>query len=172
MVDKRTDVWSFGLVLFEMLTGKGMYAGKSLAETIAAVIHQEPTLKALPKDTPRKIRALLELCLRKDPRMRLRDMGDARIAVQEYLTGARRHDGGSAFSPSTTAPVAAVCRFAPWAAIALLAVLAWLVKVDPPLPGKPVSRSEIPLGKGELLMHDYRHGVAFSEGSASGLRLV
>lgn len=169
VVDKRTGVWSFGLVLFEMLAAKGMYAGKSLTDTIAAVIHQDPTLEALPKDTPRKIRALLERCLRKDPRMRLRDMGDVRIAVQECLTGAAGTTEEVLFSPPPGLPSR---RLAPWAAVPLLALGAWLVKVDPPLPDKPVSRFEIPLGKGELLMHDYRHGVAFSEGSASGLRLV
>ena len=72
VVDKRTDIWSFGLLLFEMLTGKGMFSGKSFTETPAAVIHRE-----LPEDTPLNIRELVERCLRKDPRMRLRDMGDA-----------------------------------------------------------------------------------------------
>ena len=86
-VDKRTDVWSFGLVLFEMLTGKGMFARKSFTETLAAVIHQKPSLEQLPTETPRGIRELLERCLHKDPRMRLRDMGDARIAIDECLSG-------------------------------------------------------------------------------------
>ena len=86
-VDKRTDIWSFALLLFEMLTGKGMCAGKSLTETIAAVIHQEPSLEQLPKNTPQRIRELLERCLRKDPRLRLRDMGDARITIDECLAG-------------------------------------------------------------------------------------
>ena len=74
-VDKRTDIWAFGVVLFEMLAGRGMYAGRSLTETLVAVIHQEPSLEELPQDTPWKLRELLERCLRKDPRMRLRDMG-------------------------------------------------------------------------------------------------
>ena len=64
-LDKRTDIWSFGLVLFEMLTGKGMYAGKSLTETLAAVIHEEPILEELPPNTPRTVRRLLERCLLK-----------------------------------------------------------------------------------------------------------
>ena len=86
-VDKRTDIWSFGLLLFEMLTDKGMYTGKSFTETLAAVIHQEPSLEELPEATPRKIHELLGRCLRKDPRMRLRDMGDARITIDECLRG-------------------------------------------------------------------------------------
>ena len=91
-LDKRTDIWSFGLVLFEMLTGKGMYAGKSLTETLGAVIHEDPSLEELPRETPPTIGQLIERCLRKDSRMRLRDMGDARIAIDECLSGTIQED--------------------------------------------------------------------------------
>ena len=149
LVDKRTDIWSFGLVLFEMLTGKGMYAGKSLTETIAAVIHQEPSLEDLPKNTPWKIRELLERCLRKDTRMRLRDMGDARIAIHECMTGAAATTE-EVLVPPPPRPLSR--RLVPWAVVPLLALVAWLVKVDPLLPEKPVLRFEIPSGEGELLI--------------------
>ena len=86
-VDKRCDIWAFGLVFFEMLTGKGMYTGRSLTETLAAVIHEEPKLDELPQDTPPpRIRDLLERCLRKDPKLRIRDMGEARITIHECVT--------------------------------------------------------------------------------------
>ncbi len=158
-VDKRTDIWSFGLVLFEMLTGQGMFAGKSFTETVAAVIHQKPSLNDLPQSTPWKIRELLERCLRKDPRMRLRDMGDARITIDECLAG-------DAITPEETlvSPPALPLwrRVAPWAAVPLLAVVAWFIKADAPTPDKPVSRWEIPAGEGQILDHQFRTGVAFS----------
>ncbi len=124
-VDKRTDIWSFGLVLFEMLTGEGMYAGKSFPETLAAVIHQEPRLEELRPDTPRKIRELLERCLRRDSRMRLRDVGDARITIHECLTGTAVTAEEVLASPPSR-PLS--LRLAPWAIAPLLAVVTWAVQ--------------------------------------------
>ena len=158
VVDKRTDIWSFGLLLFEMLTGKGMYTGKSLTETLAAVIHQEPSLEELPPVTPRTIRRLLERCLRKDPRMRLRDMGDARITINECL-------GRGVASPEEVlvdpSPRPLLWRLAPWPVVPLLVALAWFVK-DPTTPTKTVSRWEIPADEGQVFYHKFRTGVAFS----------
>ena len=158
-VDKRTDICSFGLVLFEMLTGKGLYAGKGLTETLAAVIHEEPRLKELPRDTPWTIRKLLERCLRKDPRMRLRDMGDARIAIQECL------DGDAVTANEILVPSGALSwwqRLVPWSAVPILAVLAWVVGSDPLVSEKPVSRFQMEVDKNETLDNGFRHGVAVS----------
>ena len=158
-LDKRTDIWSFGLVLFEMLTGKGMYAGKSFNETIAAVIHQQPRLEELPNDTPSKIRELLGRCLRKDPRMRLRDMGDARITLDECLAeGATPPE--EALVSASEPPLWR--RLAPWAAIPFLAVLSLAVKPDSQVPEKPVTRFQVPLAEGEMVIHWHRHGLALS----------
>ena len=158
-VDKRTDIWSFGLVLFEMLTGKRMYAGKSFNETLAAVIHQEPSLEELPQDTPWKIRELVERCLRKDSRMRLRDMGDARIAIEECLAG-----GPPTSEQSLVVPVATPLwrRAVPWMAVLLMAMLAWWVRADTPVPQKPMSRWELPAESGERVFSGYRHAVSLS----------
>jgi eukaryotic-like serine/threonine-protein kinase len=75
-VDKRTDIWAFGCVLYEMLTGKRAFAGATVSETIAAILDREPDWQALPASTPPHVRRLLERCLEKDPRQRLRDIGD------------------------------------------------------------------------------------------------
>ena len=158
VVDKRTDIWSFGLLLFEMLTGKGMYAEKSLTETIAAVIHQEPSLEQLPEDTPQRIRGLLERCLRKDQRMRLRDMGDARITIGECLGGETALE--EPLAPLTLLPLWR--RLVPWAAVPILVILAGVFRPDVPVPEKLVSRWEIPVGKGQLLNHFFLRGVALS----------
>ncbi len=156
-LDKRTDIWSFGLVLFEILTGKGMYAGKSLTETLAAVIHEDPSLEELPPETPGRIRRLLERCLRKDPNMRLRDMGDARIVLDECLAGAAKEDLVLDFVPTPLKK-----RLVPWAVVPMLMVLAWLMRGWlAPIPEAPISRWEMPAG-GQILAHQFRTGLAFS----------
>ena len=86
VVDKRTDIWAFGCVLYEMLVGRSAFGGDTVSDTIAAVIEREPSWTALPPHTPASIRRLLERCLDKDPRRRLRDVGDARIEIEEALT--------------------------------------------------------------------------------------
>src|SRR6267154_1447194 len=84
-VDKRTDIWAFGCVLYELLTGKEAFRGETLSDTIAAVLEREPDLQLLPPATPSKIRDLLRRCLQKDSQCRLRDIGDARIEIEEAL---------------------------------------------------------------------------------------
>ena len=84
-VDKRTDIWAFGCVLYEMLTGRALFAGETISDTVAAVLKQEPDWQALPADTPAGIRSLLRRCLKKDPVDRLHDIADARIEIQEAI---------------------------------------------------------------------------------------
>jgi serine/threonine protein kinase len=84
-VDRRADIWSFGVVLFEMLTGKSAFAGDSVSETLAAVIKSEPDWNALPVGTPSAIARLASRCLVKDSKERLRDIGEARISISRYL---------------------------------------------------------------------------------------
>jgi len=76
-VDKRTDIWAFGCVLYEMLTGRAAFAGDTIADTIAAILERESDLSKLPATTPPGVRRLLQRCLAKDPKRRLRDIGDA-----------------------------------------------------------------------------------------------
>ena len=84
-VDKRTDIWAFGCVLYEMLTGRRAFAGDSLTDTLAHVIEREPDWRAVPETTPDVVRRLLERCLRKDVRRRLRDIADARIEIDDAI---------------------------------------------------------------------------------------
>jgi serine/threonine protein kinase len=84
-VDKRTDVWAFGCVLYEVLTGRQAFTGETLSDTIAGVLEREPKWSALPAATPPPIHRLLRRCLQKDSHRRLHDIADARIEIEEAL---------------------------------------------------------------------------------------
>src|SRR5258706_8789996 len=84
-VDKRTDIWSFGCVLYECLTGRKCFQGETVSDLIAGILQGEPDLAALPATTPNRVRELLRRCLDKDARHRLRDVGDARIDLEQAI---------------------------------------------------------------------------------------
>jgi serine/threonine protein kinase len=84
-VDKRTDVWAFGCLLFEMLAGRRAFAGETVSETMTAVLEREPDWSGLPENTPQTVRRLLRRCLEKDPHHRLHDIADARIEIDDAL---------------------------------------------------------------------------------------
>ena len=82
-VDKRTDVWAFGCVLYEMLTGKRAFEGETVTDVLAAVLTREPDWAALPEQTPAAVRRVLRKCLQRDAKLRLRDIADARLDLEE-----------------------------------------------------------------------------------------
>jgi serine/threonine-protein kinase len=88
-VDKRADIWAFGCVLFEMLTGKSAFPGDNVTEILAAVVRGEPDWSALPSNTPPSVRRLLRRCLNKDPKDRLPDIGVARLEIRDASDAAR-----------------------------------------------------------------------------------
>ena len=95
-VDKRTDIWAFGCVLYEMLTARPAFRGETVSDTIAAILEREPDWSALPAQTPPSIRRLLQRCLEKDPKRRLRDIGDARLEIEEALGAIVSSSGAAA----------------------------------------------------------------------------
>ena len=84
-LDRRTDVWSFGCVMYEVLTGRKAFPGETVSDIVASILARDPVWKALPERTPVKIQDLLRRCLRRDPHRRLRDIADARIELEESL---------------------------------------------------------------------------------------
>lgn len=96
-VDRRADIWAFGCVLYEMLTGKMAFSGETVTDTLAAVVRAEPEWSVLPSATPARVRVLLQRCLEKDAKQRLQAIGEARIAIDDVFSGA----------PQPTSPVLA-----------------------------------------------------------------
>ncbi|HZI89085.1 MAG TPA: serine/threonine-protein kinase, partial [Candidatus Polarisedimenticolia bacterium] len=117
VVDRRTDIWSFGCVLYECLTGHLAFQGETVSDTIAKILERPMDWSALPKATPPRLRELLERCLERDPKRRLRDIGDARITLEEMKAG--RHAGADhAAVPSPEAAAASRRRTAILVALA------------------------------------------------------
>ena len=85
-VDKRTDIWAFGCVLYEMLTARRPFTGETPSDMVAAILTREPDWRALPETTPAGVRRLVQRCLERDPKRRLRDIGDARIELDTVAT--------------------------------------------------------------------------------------
>jgi serine/threonine protein kinase len=87
MADKRSDIWAFGCVLFELLTATRPFDGEEISDVLASVLKTEVNLSALPAGTPARVRELISRSLRKDPRARLQSIGDARVQIDDTLRG-------------------------------------------------------------------------------------
>jgi serine/threonine-protein kinase len=106
--DKRTDIWALGCVLFELLSGYKAFSGETVSDCIAAILDREPDYALIPARTPVRLIELLQRCFVKDPRRRLRDIGDARIELEDVLT--RPQSGAWAAAPGQTARAGALAR--------------------------------------------------------------
>jgi Tol biopolymer transport system component len=128
--DKRADIWAFGAVVFEMLTGERAFTGDTISDTLASVLKTEPNWQALPQAIPLRLPSLLRWCLTKDPKRRLRDVGDARVQLEDLIAGGR--DEADPGLNKLTA-LAAWRRLLPWALTGVLAAaLVMLLIAAPP----------------------------------------
>jgi Tol biopolymer transport system component len=161
-VDRRADIWAFGCVLYEMLTGKKTYHGESMADTLAAVIRAEPDWTQLPAATPQQVRVLLQRCLQKDSKQRLQAIGEARISLDAVLSGPP--DAALAGAPAVTIPrwrgalPWALACVAIVAAVALFLTLIVAVNVPPPVSG-PLVWKQITFTTG------HKQGPIFTDGT-------
>jgi eukaryotic-like serine/threonine-protein kinase len=139
--DKRSDVWAFGCVLLEMLTGRSPFTRGTISETVAAILEREPDWAALPVATPVPVRRLLERCLAKDPKRRLRDVGDARLEIDEAIASPA---GAAAPRADRTSRLTAVrWALALVGTVAATSVVVWNVKPTPSAPSTSVARFAI-----------------------------
>ena len=166
-VDKRADIWAFGVVLYEMLTGRRMFTGELMSDVLAAVIAKEPDLEAVPA----RFRPIIQKCLRKDPRTRWRDIGDVRMALEEDLQA-----GPALLSPARAAPAILSVAWITVGVLAIvLAILGFVHFRETPAVAQPV-RLQIPIPEGMAfnagtfaISPDGRR-VAFGAGTTDGPR--
>ncbi len=156
-VDKRADNWAFGVVLFEMLTGVGAFGGNDITEVLAAVVMKDPDWQELPSDLPPAVRRVLQTCLRRETQSRLRDIGDARINIEDYLDNPGA-DSTPTLVPSTPTALWKVPTV--WGtvagAIALTAFASWFLRPIPE-PESP-RRLEVSIGADASLATSTRTG--------------
>jgi serine/threonine-protein kinase len=173
-VDKRADIWAFGVVLYEMLSGRRAFEGDDVSVTLAGVIKDEVAWQALPGDLPAPIRHLLQRCLQKDPKRRLRDIGEARVMLDDPAA-AEATPG----APLTAAAPAALPAPRSWRLALPIAATAVIVSViagvlfwslQPPPPAAPiVTRFQVVLPADQSLSRTNVHSIAVSP---DGSRIV
>jgi serine/threonine protein kinase/Tol biopolymer transport system component len=151
-VDKRADIWAFGVVLFEMLSGRQLFSGESVSETLAAVIKSEPEWNSLPPNLHPRIRLMLERCLEKEPKNRYGAVNDARVDIERVLA----NPGGVLVTPVTTEVAQKKLRtILPWiAAIIIIGIAVWILKPTPPPEPNQVMVSEYVLPEDQQLFQD------------------
>jgi serine/threonine-protein kinase len=167
VVDRRADIWAFGCVLYEMLTGRRAFEDEDVSMTLSKVLQREPDFEVLPSDVPARVRRVLEVCLRKDPKQRVGDVH----AVRLVLDGAFETGVPGAAAPASAAPQRRLWRRAsPVVAAVLASVMvgaaAWTLKPVPPL---AVTRFPLALGEGQQFSVTNNQVLA---ASPDGTRLV
>jgi serine/threonine-protein kinase len=151
VVDRRADIWAFGVVLYEMLAGRSMFTGETISDVLAGVLRAEPDWSALPADTPPRLRKLLRRCLERDRKQRLQAIGEARITIDA--------------PDEQAAPWPERPRLWPWiaaiavaAALAVMAAAGWWRATRPV--SSPLMRLAVKLPPDLTPMKGYGHGPA------------
>ena len=166
-VDKRADIWSFGVVVFEMLAGRSPFAAESVTEVLAHIVSRDPDWTLLPPDTPPPVRHLLKRCLERDPRRRLRDIGDARFVLEEGVGGSAAVAVPSANTSRRWYSLVAVAAVAGWLLAGGIAWLAWPSPSPPPFRKfeLPFDGLQVSLGIGPVISPDGRSLAFVAKGN-------
>ncbi len=159
--DRRTDIWAFGCILFESLSGKRAFAGETVPDAVGAILHLEPEWAALPARTPERIRELLVKCLEKDPGRRLRDAGDARLDIEAALAGM-----------SGAGALAAAGKTARWKTLAAVVAGAALAVAAYFFVRPRIGISEASAGVRQLAILPFRNLTTTAEGELWGVALA
>ena len=174
-VDRRADIWAFGVVLFGMLTGRTIFQGETVTDTLARILEREPDWSRLPPSTPATIRQLLQRCLMKNPKNRLQSIGDARLVIEDLIDKPEEERSQVAVVRPEASPLWK--RVLPWAAVPVALAAGLLLRPAAAPADRPLLQFEYPLPAGHALQHVNRRGldvspdgrrVAFAAGAPSG----
>jgi len=158
IADRRADIWAFGVVLFEMLSGRRLVQGETVTDALVQTLERDPDWTQLPSAVPEPLRKLLQWCLKKNARDRLQSIGDARILLQEWIANPSSLKAAVATTESKTWK-----RFLPWVLAPLLLLIAGLLLRPSPKPvERAVAQLEYAIPNGQALNHNYRHGLDIS----------
>ena len=158
VADKRADVWAFGCVLYEMLTGRRAFTGDDISEVLARVIKSDPNWDALPSDVPLALRSFLRRCVQKEAKQRVRDIDDVRLAMEgafETMVSAPSDTIGAVWQRSVSIAVAVL------ASLAVGGIAVWTL-MRPAPPPQPITRFPVVLPPDQQLSNPGRHQVAVS----------
>ncbi len=164
-VDKRADIWAFGAVLYEMLAGRKAFEGETVSDTLAAVLMRDVDWSALPAETPSSVRRVLRRCLDRDIRTRFRDVGDARVEMDE-----KTEPAPAIAAPQGSKPAGARAAWLVAAILAVVAAAGWWRALSAPKP-PPAARTAfaVAIPPGDLIAYDDTPILALSR---DGRRLV
>jgi serine/threonine-protein kinase len=155
-VDRRADIWAFGVLLFEMLTARRVFEGNTVADTFAKLLEREPNWDHLPKQTPVALRSLLHRCLKKNSKDRLQAIGDARTMLEELIADP------SAQANVEVTPYPLWKKILPWAAALVFLAAGLLLRLPHGNTDRVVSQFEQPLPANTMLAHNFRRGAELS----------
>jgi TolB-like protein/tetratricopeptide (TPR) repeat protein len=187
-VDTPTDIWAFGCVLHEMLTGRALFLGPTVTDTLAAILEREPAWDTLPSETPPVIRRLLQRCLEKDPTLRLHDIANARMEIEDALRGGVRTAAETAVVEPPRSRVRrpwAMAAVTTFAALIAVGALMWYVRTAPQVrtaAPRSSATSDLPsvavlpfttIGEGDRYFADgITEAVTTELGRVGGLRVI
>jgi serine/threonine-protein kinase len=155
-VDRRADIWAFGVLLIEMLTARRVFEGNTVADTFAKLLEREPNWDHLPPQTPVALRGLLHRCLKKNSKDRLQAIGDARTLLEELISDP------AAQAKVEVTPYPLWKKILPWAIAAALLAAGLMLRAPARNADRVVSHFDQPLPANTLLAHNYRRGAELS----------